>query len=81
MKIVMAKGAVDLLGWPLERNESATDRAQFVAKNSVQHLAERGRGTGGIIVLDMLGNPGFAFNTPRMAYGYVDSSGSFVVGV
>jgi len=38
-------------------------------------------GTGGLILLDREGRPGFAFNTPRMAYGYVAPDGSFVASV
>ena len=39
-------------------------------------LAKRTHATGGLILLDWQGNPGFAFNTPRMAYGYVAPDGS-----
>jgi isoaspartyl peptidase/L-asparaginase-like protein (Ntn-hydrolase superfamily) len=42
-------------------------------------LLERGRGTGGLILLDKSGSPGFAFNTARMAFGYVETDGAFVV--
>jgi isoaspartyl peptidase/L-asparaginase-like protein (Ntn-hydrolase superfamily) len=42
-------------------------------------LLERGRGTGGLILLDKNGAPGFAFNTARMAFGYVATDGTFVV--
>jgi beta-aspartyl-peptidase (threonine type) len=81
MKIVMAKAAVDLLGHALAENGSKTDIARNVAQTCVQLLAERGRGTGGLILLDREGIPAFAYNTPRMAYGYVDSVGAFVTGV
>ena len=37
--------------------------------------------TGGLILLDREGNPGFSFNTPRMAYGYVALDGNFVTSV
>jgi len=80
MKIVMAKMAVDLLSQP-ENGASPTDHANRVAKTCMKHLAERGHGTGGLILLDKEGNPAFAFNTPRMAYGYVDQAGKFIVGV
>jgi len=80
MKIVMAKMAVDLLG--RRANEaSPMGHANQVAEICLKHLAERGRGTGGLILLDKEGNPAFAFNTPRMAYGYVDQGGKFVVDV
>jgi beta-aspartyl-peptidase (threonine type) len=80
MKIVMAKMAVDLLG---QRSNGASpmDHANQVAETCMKHLAERGRGTGGLILLDKDGNPAFAFNTPRMAYGYVEQAGKFVVGI
>ena len=80
MKIVMAKMAVDLLG---QRTSGASPlgHANQVAETCMKHLAERGHGTGGLILLDKDGNPAFAFNTPRMAYGYVDQAGKFVVAV
>jgi hypothetical protein len=34
-----------------------------------------------LILLDRGGQPGFAFNTPRMAYGYVEPGGTFVTSV
>jgi len=81
MKIVMAKTAVDFLRYPPREIPDSKDAAKHAAEESVQLLAERGRGTGGLILLDRDGNPAFAFNTPRMAYGYVDVSGSFLTGV
>src|SRR5205814_10505183 len=36
---------------------------------------------GGLIPLDRHGNPGFAFNTARMAYGFVAPDGSFLTAV
>lgn len=71
MKIVMAKSAADLL----HSGMSAQEAAQF----SVNLLARRTQGTGGLILLDRNGTPGFAFNTPRMAYGHVAPDGSFVI--
>ena len=81
MKIVMAKTAVDLLGNSLAQNLPNSNAANHAAQASVRLLGERGRGTGGLILLDRDGNPGFAFNTPRMAYALVDASGSFITGV
>jgi len=72
MKIVMAKSAVDHL-----RHYDAHRSADEV----VRLLAERTHGTGGLILLDREGHPGFAFNTPRMSYGYVNPDGSFFIGV
>lgn len=83
MKVVLAKTAVDML-----RNGSASGGQgsaagetlpQKVARECVRLLAERVQGTGGLILLDRQGQPGFAFNTPRMAFGYVAADGSFVV--
>jgi beta-aspartyl-peptidase (threonine type) len=87
MKIVMAKTAVDLLrqssicvdspgGAPCDAST-----AKLVARQAVHLLVKRAHGTGGLILLDRHGNPGFAFNTPRMAYGYVALDGNFVTAV
>jgi beta-aspartyl-peptidase (threonine type) len=73
MKIVMAKEAADLLGRGL------TGKA--AAETCVERLAQRAHGTGGLILLDREGSPGFAFSTPRMACAYVECDGSFVVSV
>ena len=74
MKVVLAKTACDFLR-PANSNP---DRA---AQAAVELLLRRGKGRGGLILLDKNGHPGYAFNTPRMAYGYVTPSGSFVTGV
>lgn len=74
MRIVMAKSATDSLG----SSNSPAD-AMRAAQQAIGLLARRGKGTGGIILLDKAGNPGFAFNTPRMAYGYVAADSTFVV--
>src|SRR6266852_5199690 len=91
MKIVMAKTAAEFLRHPagtesdpnpLVLPKPATpDIASVAARESVQILAKRTHATGGLILLDREGNPGLAFNTPRMAYGYVAESGSFAIGV
>lgn len=91
MKVVMAKTAAEFLRHPagtesdpnpLVLPKPATpDVASVAARESVQILAKRTHATGGLILLDREGNPGFAFNTPRMAYGYVAESGSFAIGV
>jgi L-asparaginase / beta-aspartyl-peptidase len=51
--------------------------AQAVADACVRKLAHRAHTTGGLILLDREGHPAAAFNTPRMAYGYVEDSGAF----
>lgn len=55
--------------------------AMMAARQAVHQLAHRAHGTGGLILLDRDGNPGFAFNTPRMAYGYVCADSSFFTSV
>jgi beta-aspartyl-peptidase (threonine type) len=90
MKVVLAKAAADLLRNPhgsnpdpsprILPNTSKPDPAALAAREAVSILARRTHATGGLILLDRHGNPGFAFNTPRMAYGYA-ASGNFVVSV
>jgi beta-aspartyl-peptidase (threonine type) len=96
MKIVMAKTATDLLrscnaafcvsdssrdATSPAAQSCAEDTAMHVAREAVHLLARRTHATGGLILLDCEGNPGFAFNTPRMAYGYVAGDGSFFTAV
>jgi beta-aspartyl-peptidase (threonine type) len=96
MKIVMAKTAADLLRSgsnslcvsDSSRDSSspashscAADVAMLTAREAVHLLAKRTHATGGLVLLDCEGNPGFAFNTPRMAYGYVTPDGSFFTAV
>ena len=73
MKVVLAKSTTDFL--------RQRDSAMLAAKRAVDLLAARTKGTGGLILLDRDGRPGFAFNTPRMAYGYVAADGAFVTAV
>jgi len=90
MKIVMAKTAADLL----RAGKSAEDAARLCVEllgrrggdagrssASFASSTSRSRGIGGLILLDRDGLPGFAFNTPRMAYGYLTADGSVVVSV
>jgi beta-aspartyl-peptidase (threonine type) len=88
MKVVLAKTAVDLLCRPaicVNPSDSAdvcqASSADLAAREAVHLLGKRTHGTGGLILLDCHGNPGFAFNTPRMAYGYVAPDGSFFTSV
>jgi L-asparaginase / beta-aspartyl-peptidase len=88
MKVVMAKSAVDRLRGSAESIATApapagssSSRAMQVAEQTIAELARRTRATAGLILLDRDGNPGFAFNTPRMAYGYVAPDGGFITGV
>lgn len=54
---------------PLPRGVSRTPEA-WAARRAIQAYARRVNGVGGVILLGADGNPGFAFNTPRMARGY-----------
>jgi len=91
MKIVMAKTATDLLRHSptpailsSQQNNPApcnTEYAMVAARASVELLARRTRATGGLILLDRDGNPGWAFNTPRMTHGYVQTDGRIITAV
>lgn len=96
MKIVMAKSAADLLrGAPVGDNPTSvfssrpavlaqpdeSSLAMAAARKVVQILARRTQATGGLILLDRYGSPGWAFNTPRMSYGYVQSDGTLFTEV
>jgi beta-aspartyl-peptidase (threonine type) len=88
MKIVMAKTTVDLLRAraicvdPAAAADACEiSSADLAAREAVHLLSKRTHATGGLILLDRHGNPGFAFNTPRMAYGYVALDGNFVTAV
>jgi beta-aspartyl-peptidase (threonine type) len=86
MKIVMAKMAVDLLRDPRvlpphrKKRNSATI-AQAIADACVRKLEHRAHATGGLILLDHEGRPAAAFNTPHMAYGYVNPDGTFHIAL
>jgi L-asparaginase / beta-aspartyl-peptidase len=81
MKIVMAKTATDYLRREPLANENEVSFATRAAQDAVDLLSCRGKGTGGLILLDRSGNPAFAFNTPRMAYGYVAADSSLFASV
>jgi beta-aspartyl-peptidase (threonine type) len=81
MKIVMAKTAADFLRRPRSTGESEREFAERAARDAVDLLARRGQGTGGLILLDRNGTPAAAFNTPRMAHGFVRPDGSFYTAV
>jgi beta-aspartyl-peptidase (threonine type) len=81
MKVVLAKTAADLLRAEYEADGEPAGDAERAAKKSIQILAQRAKGTGGVIILDRAGRVGFAHNTPRMAYGYAAPDGSFLTGV
>jgi len=87
MKVVLAKAAVDILRLPstcvdTHANISCgTSTADLAAREAIHLFAKRTHATAGVILLDRHGNPGFAFNTPRMAYGFVARDGSFLTAV
>ncbi len=78
MKIVMAKTAADFLRRP-DEGAAPENNAMRAARESIELLSRRTHATGGLILLDRDGIPGFAHSTPRMAYGYVAEGGAFVV--
>jgi beta-aspartyl-peptidase (threonine type) len=62
MKVVLSKTANDFV---VEGKEP-----QMAAQESIELLAKRTGGRGGLIILDRQGRPGFAFSTADMAYAY-----------
>ncbi len=72
MKVLLSKSACDLL-----RDHSAEEAAQM----AVDLLQQRVQGLGGIILVDRLGNYGFAHNTDKMAFAYAHPSGKVVARI
>jgi beta-aspartyl-peptidase (threonine type) len=96
MKVVLAKTASDLLRDPRAAardnsvpahakqhgaGQTIASPAMQAAQDAIALLARKTGGTAGLILLDRDGVPGFAFNTPRMAYAYVTPDGTFVAAV
>jgi len=87
MKVVLAKSTVDLLRRPATCVDTRPNiscgmsAADLAAREAVHLFAKRTHATGGLILLDRHGNPGFAYNTARMAYGFVAPDGSFLTAV
>jgi beta-aspartyl-peptidase (threonine type) len=88
MKIVMAKTATDFLrntstvtAQSPTTSRSSPSSAMQAAQDTIALFAKRTQATAGLVLLDRNGNPGFAFNAPRMAYGYVSPDGSFLTAV
>jgi beta-aspartyl-peptidase (threonine type) len=87
MKVVLAKTTVDLLRRPATCVDSPAgascdlSSATIAAREAIHLLAKRTRSTGGLILLERHGTPALAFNTPRMAHGYVTPDGTFFTGV
>ena len=53
--------------------------AQEAAEAAIRVLGERTDGQGGMIILDAQGRPGFARNTPAMAYAYMIAGAAEIV--
>lgn len=64
MRVVLCKTACDLL-----HHFSAMESAS----QSISVLAEKGKGFGGIIVIDREGRYGYNHNTPFMAYAFIEN--------
>ena len=79
MKIVMAKTAAILFA--ARHKFPKRIRPWPPRRQAVQTLATGTHATGGLILLDRDGNPGWAFNTPRMAYGYVQTGSAVFTAV
>ncbi len=74
IRLTLARRALELMasGMP----------AQEAAEAAIRLLGERVGGQGGLITLDAQGRPGFARNTPAMAYAYMlEGAAEIVAGV
>jgi beta-aspartyl-peptidase (threonine type) len=69
MKVVLSKRVCDAF---------ANHHAMAAAKEGIQYLTERVQGLGGIIGINSSGEYAFAYNTPRMARGYIDGGAPVV---
>ncbi len=66
IRLLIAKRAADFVA----RGDTARDAAQA----SIEVLSTKATGLGGLIVVDRLGNIGFAWNSEHMAYAYMSDS-------
>jgi L-asparaginase / beta-aspartyl-peptidase len=73
MKIIFSKSACDLL--------AAGTPVQLAADQIIARLEARVNGEGGIILMDMDGNTGFAFNARRMSCAWIIANGEIEGGV
>lgn len=67
LAVVLSKNALDLL----RMGGSPTG----ACKDAVENMRTRVNGYGGLIMVDSKGMLGYYFNTPRMAYAYIDGNG------
>jgi L-asparaginase / beta-aspartyl-peptidase len=66
IKVVLAKTACDFL---------PTSKTVFkAAQKGIKVLQEKVAGRGGVIMISNKGEIGYSFNTPRMAFAYLDSN-------
>lgn len=72
LRVLLTRTVID----HIERGASADE----AARDGLARL-ERVSGKGGVIVVDRHGKRGVAFNTPRMARGWLDSDGTIHVAV
>lgn len=63
IRLTLARRALDLIAGGMP--------AQQAAEEAMRLLGERVGGLGGLVLLDAAGRPGFARNTPTMAYSYM----------
>jgi L-asparaginase / beta-aspartyl-peptidase len=63
VRLLLAKRAADFIA----RGESAREAAEA----AIAVLGQRASGTGGLIVVDRLGNVGFAWNSQNMSHAYM----------
>jgi len=66
IKVVMAKTIIDLM-------EANGGDPQDAAKRGIEILHRKADGFGGVIVMNKYGDCGIAYNTPRMARGFMNS--------
>ena len=67
MKVLLTKTLCDLF----EKEES-----HQAAKKAIQILEERVQGLGGVIGINKKGAYAFHYNTPKMAFAYIDDLGN-----
>ncbi|MEL7221720.1 MAG: isoaspartyl peptidase/L-asparaginase [Bacteroidota bacterium] len=65
MKVLLAKTMIDQL--------AAGYKAPHAAQRAIQRLAQRVKGLGGVITIAKNGDYGWAYNTPKMAFAYMDT--------
>ncbi len=68
LAVVLSKSALD----NLDGNNAPAE----ACGKAISMLAERVNGYGGLIMIDSKGRIGLNFNTPRMAYAYIDGDGN-----